>query len=186
MIMVGTVGHASGTLIGNGKILTAAHVYEGTQELTAVFTNGDVLPVERLWKSDLADFALLGVKYPRGYHGADIDCDPVRTGDEVWIVGNPRAGYLTVRWAVTYGHVAALELTYPEKYADKVEQGMDQLIPLDAHAFKGNSGGPVFNQAGDVVGILTAGLVVPSFFDAIPIGISIMTPATEFCGAGIG
>lgn len=182
MLTVLPTGAASGTLIGDNKILTAGHVYDGSKEILATFPNGDVLPVKRLWRSDVADLAILEVEYPRGYRGAKIDCDPVRAGDEIWVVGGPRGNPFHVRWAVTHGYVSTLGLLIDPKLLEE-EPDFAPLIALDVSGWKGNSGGPVFNDNGKVVGILTAGMVAGGMFGGGPIGIAMMTPATEFCRA---
>lgn len=185
MLQIGESGAASGTLIGNNKILTAGHVYDGAQEILAAFANGQVLPVRRLWRSDVADIAILEVKYPRGYRGAEIDCDPVRAGDEIWVVGGPRAAPFHIRWAITHGYVSTLATLVDPRVAD-TDPDLRPLIALDVTGWKGNSGGPVFNDNGEVIGILTAGVMAGGsgpFGGGGPVGIGLMTPASEFCRA---
>jgi S1-C subfamily serine protease len=150
------VGHGSGVLTPAG-VLTAAHVIMAAEaeglRIELLFYDGEtaVATVKRhrfettggVYAVLSHDIALLEVKAPLGYAAAPIQCDPQRVGTEVYAVGAPA----NLRWAVTYGHVIT---NVPR---DGFEQ--DAWIQTDAVIWRGNSGGPMFDIQGRVIGIVS-------------------------------
>jgi putative serine protease PepD len=146
-------GQSTGTGVivsSDGEILTNAHVVDGATEIR-VRLAGETEPREaRLLASDLGnDLALLRMS------GSDFDAavfadpDSVRIGDEVVAIGFALG--LDGDPSVTLGIVSALDRTIGTDGAF-----LDGLIQTDAAISSGNSGGPLVNARGEVVGINTA------------------------------
>ncbi len=146
-------GGATGTgvvLTTNGEILTNAHVVEGASEVRVRFA-GETEPViaQVLASDEGNDLALLKVS-ARGLTPATFAAaESVRVGDEVVAIGYALA--LDGGPSVTVGIVSALKRTIV------TESGaLNSLIQTDAAISSGNSGGPLANMRGEVVGINTA------------------------------
>jgi len=129
----------------DGLIVTNKHVIEGADEITVILSDNTQLRATLLYKSPI-DMAFLqvhaGHKLPAVTWG---DSDKMRPGDGVIAIGNP----LGLGGTVTAGIVSALD-------RDIKETSVDSFIQIDAAINRGNSGGPLFNLAGEVVGINTA------------------------------
>lgn len=147
----------------SGIIITNNHVIEGANEITVIFTNGSKLKAELLGRDPKVDVAVLRVKSDKPLKAVKFgDSDKMRVGDPVMAVGNP----FGLNGTVTAGIVSAR--------ARNIDSGpYDNYIQTDASINKGNSGGPLFNMAGDVIGINTA-ILSPS---GGSIGIGFATPA---------
>ena len=165
----------------HGGILTAAHVAEAFGDSPIIVTlNYDVenplgektrTVVGRVvWSSSVADLAYIQVDAVTFRSEAKIASDGLDTGDAVLIIGHPH-GY---RWAHTAGHVAIPSV--PGHPAGRY-QGY-WVTFLDATVAGGNSGGGVFNENGELVGILSAGFA--TYVEATaPISMSI--PSDVIC-----
>ena len=142
-----TQGLGSGFIISeDGKIVTNHHVVAGADKVTVKLADGRSFDAEVVGSDAMTDIALLKVT-------ADVDLPKVdfgtskslRVGDEVVAVGNP----FGLGGTVTSGIVSAL--------SRDIQAGpFDDFIQTDAAINRGNSGGPLFNNAGEVVGVNTA------------------------------
>jgi S1-C subfamily serine protease len=140
----------SGVLISNdGKIMTAAHVVHSMNEITVEFLGGESMPARVVASEPGADLSLIQIdRAPTGARVAKIaDSDSVRVGDPVYIVGAPyglsyslSAGLISARWAPN-----SVYKTMP----------LAEFFQTDATINTGNSGGPMFNMKGDVIGIVS-------------------------------
>ncbi|HJS84919.1 MAG TPA: trypsin-like peptidase domain-containing protein [Acetobacteraceae bacterium] len=129
-----------------GEIITNYHVIDGAYEIIATFSDGMQLEAKVAAADRLADIALLNVEPPAPLQAAQWgDSGAVRVGDPVLAVGNP----LGVGLSVTGGIVSALNRNI-------METPYDDYIQTDAPINHGNSGGPLFDMRGHVVGINTA------------------------------
>ena len=137
----------SGFIIdGAGIIVTNNHVIEGADEITVILQDNTTLKATLVGHDDRYDLAVLQVhpehKLPTVKFG---DSDASRVGDWVIAIGNP----FGLGGSVTAGIVSAR--------GRDIQQGpYDDFIQTDAAINKGNSGGPLFNMAGEVIGINTA------------------------------
>lgn len=144
-------GVGTGVLISkDGKILTAAHVIQGGQPITVEFTDGQRLKAQVIESSTSADLALLQVeRVPDAAAAAKLgDSDIMETGDDILIVGAPYGLSNTL----TVGRVSA-------RRPDETRGGIlstNEFLQTDAVINPGNSGSPVFNKAGEVVGIVSS------------------------------
>ncbi|MBI1245865.1 MAG: Do family serine endopeptidase [Alphaproteobacteria bacterium] len=129
-----------------GYIVTNNHVIDGGDEIRVVFHDNATLPAKLVGKDQRTDLALLKVesKTPLA-HVTFGDSDKARVGDWVVAIGNP----LGLGGSVTQGIISA-------RNRDINAGPYDDFIQTDASINRGNSGGPLFNLAGDVVGVNTA------------------------------
>jgi serine protease Do len=151
----------SGFIIdSSGVILTNRHVIAGTYEITAMVPGVGKLKARPLFISDGIDVALLkvdaGQKLPAVKLG---DSDGVRIGDPVFLVGNP----LGIGESLSVGVVSALN-------RDIGETMYDHFIQTDAALNHGNSGGAMFNAAGEVIGVNTGLTSSPGNTGSVGIG----------------
>lgn len=149
-------GAGSGMVIDpTGLVLTNAHVVNGANTITVTLSDGREVPADLVSSVPSRDVALLQI---RG--GSDLDVVTLGTskelavGDAVVAVGN--ALNLGATPTVTTGIVSALNRSIDAGAQGQVVEGLDQLIQTDAAINQGNSGGPLVNAAGQVVGINTA------------------------------
>ncbi|QDI76405.1 Do family serine endopeptidase [Leisingera aquaemixtae] len=134
----------------DGYIVTNNHVIEGADEIEIEFYPGegqprDLLPAEVIGTDPNTDIALLKVKAPAPLKFVKFgDSDTARVGDWVVAMGNP----LGQGFSLSAGIVSARNRELSGSY--------DDYIQTDAAINRGNSGGPLFNMDGDVVGVNTA------------------------------
>jgi len=148
-----TDGEATGTgvvITSDGEIITNAHVVDGATEVRVRFA-GDTEPVmARVLAADIGnDLALLKVNATNLVAATFAKPGSVRVGDQVVAIGYALA--LDGGPSVTTGIVSALKRTiFTESGA------LNSLIQTDAAISSGNSGGPLANMRGEVIGINTA------------------------------
>jgi serine protease Do len=129
----------------DGYIVTNNHVIENADEVEIEFYSGLELPAEVVGTDPNTDIALLKVEHDRDLpYVAFGDSNLMRTGDWVMAMGNP----LGQGFSVSAGIVSARERELAGAY--------DDYIQTDAAINRGNSGGPLFNLDGDVIGVNTA------------------------------
>ena len=146
-----------------GYIVTNNHVIQGADEVRAILHDETVLEAEIIGRDPKLDLALLKVDTDRDLKAAPLgDSKSLRVGDWVLAIGNP----FGLGGTVTSGIVSAR--------ARDIQSGpYDDFIQTDASINRGNSGGPLFNLNGEVVGINTA-ILSPS---GGSIGIGFAVPA---------
>jgi serine protease Do len=160
-------GLGSGVLISDdGKVLTAAHVVHLADAVSAEFSNGEKIPAKVLGTMPSADVALLQLeRMPEGITPAVLgDSDLIQVGDRVMIIGAPfglsramSSGYLSGRHDMSEQRESLVEV---------------EVLQSDAAANSGNSGGPMFNMNGEVIGIISSILTRSGGFDGISFAIS--------------
>lgn len=139
-------GLGSGFIIsGDGLIVTNNHVIDGATSVTVKFADGSEYEATVVGADPLTDIALLdieGTDLPTVAFGSS---DAMRVGDEVIAMGNP----FGLGGTVTTGIVSAKDRN--------INAGpFDEFIQTDAAINQGNSGGPLFNDQGEVIGVNTA------------------------------
>jgi serine protease Do len=129
-----------------GFIVTNNHVIEGADEITVTMHDGTSMKAKLIGHDDRTDVALLKVESDKPLPAVPwADSDKSRVGDWVLAIGNP----FGLGGSVTAGIVSAR--------GRDIRQGpYDDFIQTDAAINRGNSGGPLFNMDGQVVGINTA------------------------------
>ena len=159
-----TTSLGSGFIVdASGIVVTNNHVIEGANEITVILTDGRKLKAELLGKDAKVDVAVLKVTSDKPLKAVPFgDSEKMRVGDPVMAVGNP----FGLGGTVTSGIVSARNRN--------IDSGpYDDYIQTDAAINKGNSGGPLFDMDGEVIGINTA-ILSPS---GGSIGIGFATPA---------
>ena len=145
-------GLGSGVLLSNGgMVLTAAHVVQTADEILVGFPNGESVPARVIGSEPAADVALLELAaLPENPQPAKLgDSDTVQIGDEIFIVGAP----LGLSYTLTVGHISARRL--PNVNTIYSTFASIEFFQTDAAINLGNSGGPMFNMAGEVIGIVS-------------------------------
>jgi len=143
------VGLGSGFVIDNsGIIVTNNHVIEGADEISVILSNKEEYKAELLGRDPKADLAVLKIIPDNKNTLSAIkwgDSDAMRVGDWTIAIGNP----LGLGGTVTTGIVSAIS-------RDIGSGPYVKFIQTDASINRGNSGGPLFNVEGEVIGINTA------------------------------
>jgi S1-C subfamily serine protease len=147
-VRFGEIG--SGVLISaDGKVMTAAHVVHAMDEIAVEFIGGETVRARVVASEPAADLSLIQLeRVPANVKVAKLaNSDSVRVGDEVLIVGAPyglayslSVGYISARWPPNTVYPA-----FP----------LAEFLQTDATINTGNSGGPMFSMAGEVVGIVS-------------------------------
>jgi serine protease Do len=147
----------------SGIVITNNHVVGEANEIVVIFTDGRKLKAKVIGKDPKVDVAVLKVTSDKPFKTVKFgDSDKMRVGDGVMAVGNP----FGLGETVTAGIVSARNRN--------IDSGpYDDFLQTDAAINKGNSGGPLFNMAGEVIGINTA-ILSPT---GGSIGIGFATPS---------
>lgn len=132
---------------GEGYVVTNNHVIQDAEEITVILQDDTNLPAKLIGRDEKTDLALLKVN-PSGHHLTAVpwgNSDVLRVGDWVLAIGNP----FGLGGTVTQGIISAR--------ARNINSGpYDDFLQTDASINRGNSGGPMFNLKGEVIGINTA------------------------------
>jgi serine protease Do len=150
--MTSSNGQASGVLISDdGKVLTAAHVVQAVDKVFVEFVDGQIVTARVISSATNADVALLQLdSIPKGVSPAQVgDSDQVEVGDHVFVVGAPYGLALTL----TVGHVSGRAA--PKHRLTSMSASAWEFFQTDAAINGGNSGSPMFNWKGDVIGIVS-------------------------------
>lgn len=137
----------SGFIIdASGIIVTNYHVIANAAEISVTLNSGTILRAELIGEDSEIDIAVLRVQSNEPLPALKLaDSDKIRVGEPVMAIGNP----LGLGGTVTAGIVSA-------KNRDIRKGPFDNLIQTDAALNRGNSGGPLFDMSGDVIGVNTA------------------------------
>ena len=140
----------SGVLVSaDGKVITAAHVVHAMDEITVEFFGGETVPAHVVSSEPAADIAMIQLaRVPAGAKIARLgDSDSVRVGHQVLVIGAPyglahsfSAGWISAKWLPNTAYRA---------------MPLAEFFQTTAAINSGNSGGPMFNTAGEVIGIVS-------------------------------
>ncbi|MDE1129998.1 MAG: DegQ family serine endoprotease [Ascidiaceihabitans sp.] len=129
----------------DGYVVTNNHVIEGADEILIEFFSGEELPAKVIGTDPKTDIALLKVETDQPLPFVPFgNSDESRVGDWVIAMGNPLGQGFSVSAGIVSARNRALSGTY------------DDYIQTDAAINRGNSGGPLFNMDGEVIGVNTA------------------------------
>jgi S1-C subfamily serine protease len=170
-------GLGSGVVINdNGDILTSLHVVEGAEQIEIFYADGTRSQGEVIAEQPENDIAVLASgQLPEILVPAVLgNPNSMRVGDEAYAVGNPFGLYSSVSAGVISGFGRSFQ---PEGR----DQTLENLIQIDAAVNPGNSGGPLLNRYGQVIGIVV-GIVNPTEDDFF-IGIGFAVPIDVAGGA---
>ena len=140
----------SGVLIsGSGRVMTAAHVVNGMDEITVEGIGGEVVRATIISANAAADVSLLQLeRVTKAMRVAPIgDSDAVAVGQQIMIVGAPYG----LAYSMSVGWISA---RWPPNTIFK-DMPLAEFLQTTATINTGNSGGPVFNMAGEVVAIVS-------------------------------
>jgi serine protease Do len=140
----------SGVLVSpDGKVITAAHVVHAMDEITVEFFGGETVPARVVASEPAADLSMIRLaRTPAGAQVAQLgDSDHVRVGQQVLVIGAPyglshsfSAGWISAKWLPNTAYRS---------------MPLAEFFQTTATINTGNSGGPMFNMAGEVVGIVS-------------------------------
>jgi len=137
----------------SGIVITNNHVVEGADEITVSFPNRDDYTATLIGRDALSDIAVLQINHENGDDFPSVkwgDDEASRIGDWVMAIGNPFGQNGTVTAGIISARNRSLGATNDVEF-----------IQTDASINRGNSGGPLFNMKGEVIGVNTA-IVSPS------------------------
>jgi len=161
-------GVGSGVLIEADQILTAAHVVDGAQAIEVLFTDGTRIRADVISSLESSDVALLKLQtaHPSAKAAVLADSDDTRIGSEVFIIGSP----FGISQTLSVGHLSG-----------RINRGLMaggapiEFLQTDTAINTGNSGGPMFNTNGEVIGIVSFILTKSGGFDGIGFATAINT-----------
>jgi S1-C subfamily serine protease len=170
-------GLGSGVIIDDrGDILTSLHVVADASDIRLTFADGTQSGATVMVKQPEHDIAVLQANKPPAQIVPATLGNPnaMQIGDEAFVVGNPLGLYSSM----SAGVISGLNRSFQPSTS---KQKLEGLMQIDAAVNPGNSGGPLLNRDGQVVGIVT-GIVNPSGQDVF-IGIGFAVPITVAGGA---
>ncbi len=153
-------GVGSGVVIEQDRILTAAHVVDGAQVIDVAFVDGARIKADVIASLESSDIALLKLRqsHPDPQIATLADSDLVRVGSPVFVIGAP------------FGISQTLSVGF---LSGRMERGLHaggapiEFLQTDTAINTGNSGGPMFNADGEVIGIVSFILTKSGGFDGI-------------------
>jgi serine protease Do len=139
----------SGFLISNSTIITAAHVVSVPESINVKFIDGEVIPAKVIMNNKTADVAMIELIWPKK-NAVTVsfgDSDKVKIGNRVFIIGSP----FDLEQSLSAGYVSG----FKKKSAGTNPFTKSEFIQTDAAINTGNSGGPMFNLKGEVIGVVS-------------------------------
>ena len=143
------ISSGSGVVVGDqGEVLTNAHVVDACAQINVRSSAGDLTTAQLIARDEKNDLAVIRSNTPLSSVATFRDGKPVRAGDTIVAMGYPLAGLLATTANLTVGNVSAL-----------AGLGDDaRYLQISAPVQPGNSGGPLLDESGHLVGIVTAKL----------------------------
>jgi serine protease Do len=156
-------GLGSGVLVGEKGIyiLTAAHVVENAVKIQVEFSDDSKMGATLKRIDKIADVALIQLERPVTHLPAAKlgDSDKVRVGEDIFIIGSP----LGLTHSVSKGIISGKHTELNETNKNRAME----FFQTDASINKGNSGGPMFNMQGEVIGIVSSILSFSGGFEGL-------------------
>ncbi len=147
-------GVGSGVIItSDGYIATNYHVVEDSTAISVIMSDGTTYDAEFIDGDELNDIAVVKIKaqnLPAAKLGTSKNS---RVGDQVMAIGTPHS--INYQGTMTSGYISALDRRFVEQNTNGTVKKVLYLIQTDTSVNPGNSGGPLFNMSGEVIGIVT-------------------------------
>jgi len=144
-------GSGSGSVLDKaGHILTNEHVVDGAREITVTLYDGNSYDADLVGVDPVNDIAVLKIDAPaKTLFPVELgDSSHLRVGQKVYAIGNP----FGLERTMTTGIISSLNRTLPSRSG----RLMKQIIQIDAALNRGNSGGPLLDSRGQLIGMNTA------------------------------
>ncbi len=170
-------GLGSGVVISaSGEIMTAAHVVEAAENVTVTFANGNEVPANVITANADADVALVKLVWiPKELQVATLgNSDEVEIGDRIFVIGAP----LGIPHSLSAGYISGR--MQDKEMSDSFTHV--EFFQTDAAINHGNSGGPMFNMKGQVVGIVSFILSQSGGFEGIGFAVTANVAKRELLG----
>jgi S1-C subfamily serine protease len=151
ILEVPTEGTGSGSVLdGEGHILTNNHVIDGAQEIRVTLASGESFDAQIVGRDAANDMAVLKIDAPAALLTpiALGDSSRLRVGQHIYAIGNP----FGLERTMTTGIISSLNRSLPTKTG----RTMKSIIQIDAALNRGNSGGPLLDSRGRLIGMNTA------------------------------
>ena len=161
-------GHGSGFHIGNGYLITAAHVVKDADKLQLKTSLGGQAKAEVLWTNKAHDIALLRVEGPLDLAVAPLSCRVPEVGEDIMAKGNPASDEFITVW----GKIAGGERAFGP---------WRSVVVTDIATVPGQSGGPVLDSSGNVIGVTVGVLTAPIGFGVSLVGVGYAVPGKAVC-----
>jgi S1-C subfamily serine protease len=155
------MGMGSGVLVRDDVILTASHVVGNAEEIMVQFYNGETMAAKTFRRANEADVALIRLERPIPNAKVAIigDSDETRIGDDIFVIGAP----LGLPYSLSRGVISGRH-SEDNVYNDGK---LLEFFQTDASINTGNSGGPMYNYKGEVIGIVSSILTRSGGFEGI-------------------
>jgi S1-C subfamily serine protease len=160
-------GYGSGAIISaDGYILTCSHVVDIAKRCEVILSSGKIYPAKLLGRNKKQDYALIKID-ETGLPFYEIgDSKSVDVGQWVMALGHPGGPYEDVQPAFAAGRITALHRKLPVQMMDRF---YDDGIQTDVPIFAGNSGGPLVDLSGKLIGLNGAIILLNDNAFAVPI-----------------
>lgn len=156
-------GLGAGVLVGKSSnyILTAAHVVANASRIQVIFVDDSKVGAQVMRIDKTSDLALLKLEKPVTHLPTAVlgDSEKVRLGDDVFVIGSPLGLSHSVSKGIISGKHYENNITNDDKALE--------FFQTDAAINKGNSGGPMFNMKGEVIGIVSSILSFSGGFEGL-------------------
>jgi S1-C subfamily serine protease len=150
-------GQGSGVILDNGRILTCAHIFQNGTEGKIELTDGRVFDFteDQLTMHVDLDLSIIDLGIDLNIEKVELRYKQLILGEEVMVAGNPKGGGTFGFNTVTFGRITGMNRHIDPISSGGLWQGQE-LIQTDAPIEGGNSGGPIFDRDGKLIGIVVA------------------------------
>lgn len=162
-------GHGSGFHLGNGVVITAAHVVGKNAKVKLRSDGSEEQDAEVLWVSPQYDIAYVRASHPERLGVAELSCRELVPGENIRAVGNPGPMEFVTAWGRVSGK--------PRKVGPWTSAYVTDLTIVP-----GQSGGPIFDDGGYVAGVVVGVMTIPLGFTAALVGVGYVVPSHDLCG----
>lgn len=150
----GTEGAGSGIIItADGYISTNYHVVEDAKKITVITSNNKKYEAEYIDGDEVNDIAVIKVSAIGLTPAVLGNSNSVKVGERVMAIGTPYS--VSYAGSMTAGHISGIDRQYAVKNDNGTVNKILKLLQTDTSVNPGNSGGPLFNMNGEVIGVVT-------------------------------